>query len=102
MANGFGIAKSVGGLKTYNSQEVAKKLHCSVDHVRRNWRAWGGSKPGRKLVFSERVLIKLVEPCSIKEKIPDTGGSSSSLKTVYIKSPLEQRIKDERSSLKVS
>ena len=59
---------------------------------------WGGSKPGRRVVFSEDALKAIL--CSTSEKTPAIGGSNSKARTASIKSPLEQLIKDERARLK--
>ena len=78
-------------IKTYDAREAANILKCSISHIRRNLVDLGGVKVGRKIVFSEDALKRVLQ-CSTNEKIRVTGGSSSSLKGGSTKNLPELRI----------
>lgn len=86
-------------MKTYTLREAAELLHCSYDHAKRNWKAWGGVKPGRRVIFSEEAIRTLLR-CSTGESIHGSITLSSSTVDGLSESPLAKRIKEMRRELR--
>ena len=93
MVSGSGTVRSVGGLKTLDSQQVADLYKASPQWVRENAANLGGVKRARKWLFLEEAIR--ADLCSTNKKPQNTGGSKSRRMGASIGNPLDKRI-DEK------